>query len=117
MELPENYQNLVNAIIMQAVKDYRKSRVFLQKHPKTPELVEITEWQIERRKQRQKKRGAKGLPPIPGKLSKEEELLIRIQKAERLLKDAVRFFHSDWFYALADIDGDVLLRKLEEEFE
>jgi hypothetical protein len=43
--------------------------------------------------------------------------MMRILKAEHMQQDTVRFFRSDWFYALADIDGDVLLRRLEEEFE
>ena len=117
MELPENYQNLVTAIIKQAVVDYRKSRLYLQKHPKTDELVEAAKWQTERRKRQQEKRRAKGLPPIPEKRNKEEELLTRILRAEHMLQDTVRFFRSDWFYALADIDGEVLLKRLEEEFE
>lgn len=117
MNLPENYQNLANAIIMQAVKDYRKSRVYLQKHPATDTLIRTAAWQVECRKKRQAKRGRQGLPHVHEKLSKEEEILDRIMKAEQMLDDVERFFRSDWFCALTDIDGEMLLRKLEEEFE
>ena len=34
----EPYQSLVNAIIIQSVKDYRKAIRFLKHHPHTPDL-------------------------------------------------------------------------------
>ena len=115
--LSEGYQKLVNAIIKQAVVDYRKSRKYLREHPKTDELVEIVTRQVERRKKRQEGRIARGQLPITEKRSQEEELLNRIQKAERLMNDAVRFFQSDWFFHLCEADGNRLLIKLEEEFK
>ena len=34
----EPYENLANAIVMQAVKDYREAIHFLKRHPHTPDL-------------------------------------------------------------------------------
>lgn len=35
--------------------------------------------------------------------------------AEIMIKDTERFFRSDWVTALTDVDGSVILRKLQEE--
>lgn len=35
--------------------------------------------------------------------------------AEITIKDTERFFRSDWFTALTDVDGALILRKLQEE--
>lgn len=68
----ENYEKLANAIILQAVKDYRAAKKKLKKQP----------------------------------MNKDAEITI---------KDTERFFRSDWFTALTDVDGAVILRKLQEE--
>lgn len=68
----ENYEKLANAIILQAVKDYRAAKKKLKKQP-TNKDAEIT------------------------------------------IKDTERFFRSDWFTALTDVDGALILRKLQEE--
>ncbi len=66
------YEKLANAIIMQAVKDYRAAKKKLKKRP----------------------------------TNKDAELMVI---------DTEKFFRSDWFTALTDVDGEVLLRKLQEE--
>lgn len=66
------YEKLANAIILQAVKD----------------------WRAARRKLRRK--------------SKNESARIELVSCER-------FFRSDWFTTLTDVDGVVVLRKLYEE--
>ena len=66
------YENLANAIVLQAVKDWRAARKKLKKRPKNEE-------------------------------------------AKLMVKDCEDFFRSDWFTALTDVDGEVLLRKLQEE--
>jgi hypothetical protein len=38
------------------------------------------------------------------------------EEAKLMVKDLERFFCSDYFAALSDLDGRVLLRKLEEEW-
>lgn len=68
----ENYEKLANAIILQAVKDYRAAKKKLKKQP-----------------------------------TKKD--------AEIMVKDTERFFRSDWFTALTNVDGEVILRKLREE--
>ncbi len=68
----ENYEKLANAIILQAVKDYRAAKKKLKKQP-----------------------------------TKKD--------AEIMIKDTERFFRSDWFTALTNVDGEVILRKLREE--
>ena len=74
MNLSENYQNLVNAIIMQAVKDYRKALRMLRKDPEH-----------------------------------EKSLFWK--------KDVERFFQSQWFEDLCDLDGEVLIEQLQKEAE
>ena len=66
------YEKLANAIIMQAVKDYRAANKKLKKQP----------------------------------TNKDAELMVL---------DTEKFFRSDWFTALTDVDGAVILRKLQEE--
>ena len=66
------YENLANAIIMQAVKDYRAAKKKLKKRP----------------------------------TNKDAELMVI---------DTEKFFRSDWFTALTNVDGEVILRKLQEE--
>lgn len=66
------YEDLASAIIIQAVKDWRKAVKTLKKRP----------WYG------------------PAKQMKEE---------------CERFFRSQWFAELTDVDGNFILRKLEQE--
>ena len=66
------YDELANAIILQAVKDYRDARKKLKKRPKN-------------------------------------------EDAKLMVEDCEKFFCSDWFNALTQLDGKALLRKLKEE--
>ena len=66
------YENLAQAVILQAVKDYRTVRKKLKYHPKNKE-------------------------------------------AKLMIEDCERFFRSDWFGVLTSVDGQMLLRKLQEE--
>ena len=70
--MTDPWENLANAIILQAVKDYREAR---KKHKQRP---------------------------------KNED-------AKLMIADCEAFFCSDWFAALTNIDGEALLRKLQEE--
>ncbi len=65
-------ENLANAIILQAVKDYRAA------------LKKLS-------------RGRKN------------------SNAEYMKQDCERFFRSKWFEALTSVDGEILIRKLNEE--
>lgn len=37
------------------------------------------------------------------------------QEHERMKSDCLRFFHSQWYCALTEVDSDYLIRKLNEE--
>ena len=69
-----NYENLANAIILQAVRDYRTALKCLKANPRN--------------------------------------------KATYADKDEVeRFFRSDWFSVLTSVDGEMLIRSLQEEVD
>ena len=68
----EGYQELANAVVMQAVKDWRAAVRTLKKRS-------------------------------------------RHEKAKKLKAECERFFKSDWFKALTDVDGNMILRKLKRE--
>jgi len=70
--MSDPYENLANAIILQAVKDYREARRKLKKRKKNEE-------------------------------------------AKLMAEGCESFFRSDWFKALTSIDGEMLLKKLQEE--
>ena len=67
------YENLANAIVMQAVKDWRGAKRHLKRKPKN-------------------------------------------EKAIAMVKDCESFFLSDWFNKLTKLDGELLLKKLKEEY-
>ena len=70
--MDEAYVRLANAIVLQAVKDWRAARRKLKRKPQN------------------------------------ESARIELESCER-------FFRSDWFTELTDVDGGVILRKLYEE--
>ena len=70
--MTDPWENLANAIILQAVKDYREARKKNKKRPKN-------------------------------------------EDAKLMISDCEAFFRSDWFKALTELDGEMLLRKLQQE--
>lgn len=66
------YENLANAIIIQAAKDYRTAQRKLKRNPRN-HLTQAEADSIE------------------------------------------RFFRSDWYKCLTNVDGEMLIRKLKEE--
>ena len=70
----DGYRELANAIILQAVKDYRKILSRCKKYP----CDEI--WISQRR-------------------------------------EIEKFFTSDWFVELSNVDGTKIMKKLQEEFD
>ena len=99
--MDENYQNLANAIIIRAAKDYRASRTYLRNHPKTDDLVATVKKQKEQRKKRREKRKALGLPEVKEPKTRDEQQLSRIRYAEKMQKDTERFFRSQWLCQLS----------------
>jgi hypothetical protein len=68
----EPYENLANAVILQAVRDYRTTLKALRMNPRS--------------------------------------------KAAQTEKESIeRFFRSQWYQALTTVDGEMLIRKLNEE--
>lgn len=70
--MTDPWENLANAIILQAAKDYREARKKLRKRPKN-------------------------------------------EDAKLMISDCEAVFRSEWFKALTNIDGEMLLEKLREE--
>ena len=68
----EIYQNLANAIVQQAAKDYIKALKQKKKYPNNPE-------------------------------------------ANSQIRELKRFFHSGWYGMLTKVDGDYLIRALEQK--
>ena len=68
----DSYEKLANAIILQAVKDYRGALRILKKHPES----------------------------ISAKSTRDE---------------VERFFRSGWYQVLTEVDGEMLIRRLQEE--
>lgn len=66
------YEELANAIILQAVKDYREALRLLSMNPND-------------------------------------------KSAQRDKRSIERFFRSEWFSILTDLNGELLLKKLKEE--
>ena len=85
----ENYQELANAIIVQASRDYIKYFVALK---------ELKKIDMSRLKDRQKKK-------LEGK----------INLAEADLNEVKSFFHSEWYKQLTNLDPDSIINKLELE--
>ena len=111
------YEELANAIIVQAADDFRSARRFLREHPRTMELVDAVETIREERRKKREERRRRKLPPERDTKSCEEMLLDKIIDNEVLLFDARKFFRSAWFSKLTALDGELLLEKLEKEAE
>lgn len=110
-----NYENLANAIIEQAVLDYRRDSLFLKTHPRTKELEETAAIRAEERRRRREERKARGLPRKRENPSREEVLLQRIVDSEAEIREVERFFRSKWYRQLSSVDGELLLGRLREE--
>ena len=111
------YERLANGIIEQAVKDYRRARKYLKKHPHTDELDAIVAAQLAEKKKRREERAKLKLPAVKEKPSKEERLLDNIRSNERMVSKTEQFFLSDWFTDLTEINGKWLLGRLKKEME
>ena len=86
------YDDLANAIIAQAVKDYRQALHFLKRHPHTPDL------DTEEAKKDNRKRVLRN----------------KIIKNEGERENIERFFRSDWFGLLSNLDGEVLMNRVHD---
>lgn len=107
----DGYENPANAIILQAVKDYRRNMRFLKKHPVTDSLKKAIKARKQERSLIYERTGEK--PP----LSDEERLMSKIIGCKREISGIEQFFHSNWYSILTDISGEYLLSKLKEELK
>ncbi len=73
----DRYQALADAIVLQAVRDYREAMAEIQKEKYDYSMLE----------------------------------------AQRTVDEVKRFFKSDWFGVLTDVDPDLLLEQLNQEFD
>ena len=105
------YERLANGIIEQAVKDYRRARKYLKKHPRTEELEADVAAQLAEKKKRREERVKLKLPAV------KERLLDNIRSNERMVSETEQFFLSDWFTDLTEISGKWLLERLKKELE
>jgi len=111
------YEILANGIITQAANDYRQAVKFLKKHPRTDELVaDVAAQRIEKQKRREERKKL-NMPREREKRSKEERLLDTINENERMVSETEKFFHSEWFSRLTNINGHWLLMRLKKEME
>jgi len=89
--MTDPYENLANAIIVQAADDYRKSLKTLK------QLRELDT----------KKMTAKA----------KEKYATRLYRAEQDFKEVRSFFYSDWYAVLTSVNPEFILSKLDKECE
>ena len=109
------YEALANGIIEQAAKDHRSAAKFLRRHPRTKILEEIVARQNAERNAMRAERKALGLKPEKEKPSREERKLNKIISSESMIVETERFFLSDWFTDLTEVDGAWLLENIKKK--
>ena len=109
------FENMANAIIIQAAEDYRAARKYLKKHPRTEELEGAAAFRTAEHRKWAAERKERGLPKVTEKPGPDERLLTKIKSQERVLVEVQQFFRSGWFATLTTVDGETLLRRLNEE--
>ena len=103
------YEALANAVILQAVRDYRIEVRYLKKHHLTPEIVRKAG---EQRRTREAKTALDGKGHRKGRYEKMYDRLSGVYKQE-----LEEFFLSEWFMLLSRADGKAILEKLREEVD
>lgn len=83
----EPYEKLANAIVLQAVQDYRTKVKKLKKF----------------------------MAKKPGCDAEKEELDEKKKDVLREMQSIRRFFYSRWFEMLTNLDGDAIVQRLEKE--
>lgn len=111
------YERLANGIIEQAVKDYRRAARFLKKNSRTKELEDEVAVIRYIRKKDKKLRPWMYLSDKIRHYDPAEKLMIKIEDNERILRETEKFFLSDWFSDLTEINGKWLLERLKHELE
>lgn len=111
------YERLASGIIEQAVKDYRRAARFLKRNSRTKELEDAV---AVIRYARKKDKVARPWMHTSDKIrhyEPAEKLMIKIEDNERIMRETEKFFLSDWFSDLTEINGEWLLERLKKEME
>ena len=111
------YERLANGIIEQAVKDYRRAVRFLKRHPRTKDLEDAVALIRYARKKDKKARPWLYKSDKIKHYEPAEKLMIRIEENERIQRETEKFFLSDRFSDLTEINGKWLLERLKHELE
>ena len=99
-------ENLANAIIEQAVIDYRKIPIRRQRlQTKLRKAEERLERAMATKDQERIDRATRCRDSLKGKVT-------LVDADQRSIE---RFFHSEWYRMLTKIDGDMILQALREE--
>lgn len=106
------YEALANAIIEQAATDHKNAAKFLKRHKDTTALEKIVERQNAERDKRRDERKGLGLKPERVTATKEERLLNQIRSHQSMIADTEKFFLSDWFADLTEVNGEWLLERI-----
>ena len=106
MAMTDRYENLANAIILRAVDDYRSA---LKKIKHLPEEKRKSMCERLRKEDAERK-------TIEYKLKEKKKRIKRTSQEKAVLTfyECEDFFRSRWFGVLTALDGEELIRKLQE---
>ena len=113
----KNYENLANAIIEQAVTDYRRTAKFLKKHPRTESLEAAVATQLADKEKRREEWKNLKIPKEREEKSKQERLLAAIRESERMAAETERYVHSTGFAHLTSLDAQLPFDHINKELE
>lgn len=89
MCVDENYRELICAIIGQALEDYRVALLNVRRIRKKISLAKREHGNV-------------------------DELELSESKAKSVCNEVTKFMHSNWFATLTNLDGDMLLKGIED---
>ena len=106
-----NYEDLANAIVVQAAEDYRDAIRFIRNHPKETleKIVELQRWKRDILIEMKQPLGELH------HLTQEEKEYEAILAQETIRDECAEFFLSSWFEILTNLNGEVFFKKLKEE--
>lgn len=106
--IDEAYENLANAIVEQAVSDYRKNPKVRKRYVSRLRKAEARLQEVMETKDQERIRKA---------TSYRNSLQSRIAGIDADQQSIERFFHSEWYQMLTRVDGDMILQALRMEIQ
>lgn len=102
----DSYQLLSNAIILQAIDDYKKNpKIIAAREKKLHKLKQVLE--------AVKKTGIENdIKKAAARVEKAEKSIMLAKEDQR---DIERFFRSSWYRMLTNVDGEIILNYLHKE--